>query len=397
MAHRQGLHRDADTLGLPIFETEMRRRLWWEIVFFDSRTAMLSGTGGVAMSRGAEFKPPRNVNDGDLFPGMTNAPTEHEGLTEMVFSMIRAEVGNFLISFPRTGTLDGSWQGITHSTIPIPDKDKLIDELEGRLQSKFLSKLDPLIPVHLLARCIAISASTTIRFMAHVKSSAIGPQEEQLLFDCACAIMENTLFIISEPSLSRFSWSTRMHFQYLALIWLLRSLRKHTRDAKCERGWQILYRLYSLTPSLIREAPHTLQAAVGDLTLSAWDARVAANPGLTEPDFIQSLAKLRGRRTVSNDQAVIGGEFTPGAIPITAPGNFTEGMSTEATNSAFARPVADQLAFDDLDWENWGSLMEGGEHDAFGIPWPTTGSATAEQPARNEHMDVSVPADFYLR
>lgn len=358
---------------------------------------MLSGTGGIAMVWGAEFKPPRNVNDGELFPGMTNAPAEHEGLTEMVFSMIRAEIGNFLIAFPRTGTLDGSWQGITHSTIPIPDKDKMIDELEKRLQEKFLSKLDPLVPVHLLARCIALSASTTIRFMAHVKSNSISPQEEQLLFDCSCTIMENTIFIVNEPSLSRFSWNTRMHFQYLALIWILRALRKHTRDAKCERGWQIMYKLHSLQPPLIREAPHTLQVAIGDLTLSAWNARVAANPGMAEPDFIHSLIEVRGRRGTCDGQTPTDGDITPSALPSTGQVDFSEGMPAESSGAPFTRPVAEQLAFDDLDWENWGSLMEGGDLDQFGMPWPTPGSTMTGQPAKNEHLDVSVPADFYLR
>lgn len=406
MAHRQGLHRDGETLGLSLFDSEMRRRLWWEIVFFDSRTAMLSGTGGIATSRGAEFKPPRNVNDSELYPGMTSFPEDHDGITEMVNSMIRAEIGNFLVTFPRTGTLDGAWQGITHSTIPIPEKDKLINDLEARLHTKFLSKLDPLVPTHLLAKCIAISASSTIRFMAHVKSQVDDPQEQQLLFDCACAILENTLFIISEPSLLRFSWSTRMHFQHLALIYLLRRLRQHTRDAKSERGWQIVYRVFGLHPPVIAEAPRILQLAVADLTLSAWNARVAANPGIAEPDFIKAISSLRGRRPTGS--GLLPSEAKPSEtyssvdiVPTPTTGIFSQAMLADARNADYSRPVAGP-SFDNLDWEGWERLMEGGDLDAYGLHWQPD-SSSMQMPSSNANagdnmpMETTVPADFYLR
>ncbi|KAG5660910.1 hypothetical protein KAF25_002553, partial [Fusarium avenaceum] len=45
MAQKMGLHRDGETLGLPPFETEIRRRLWWQIYMLDARSAVQSGLG----------------------------------------------------------------------------------------------------------------------------------------------------------------------------------------------------------------------------------------------------------------------------------------------------------------------------------------------------------------
>ena len=57
-----GLHRDGELLGLKPFETEMRRRLWWQIIMLDSKYAILSGLSHTLLPRGWDTREPKNIS-----------------------------------------------------------------------------------------------------------------------------------------------------------------------------------------------------------------------------------------------------------------------------------------------------------------------------------------------
>lgn len=94
-----GLHRDGELLGLSPFETEMRRRIWWQIMLRDAIYALSSGFGQSMLLRHWDTKEPRNVNDADLFPSMTKIESR-ESPTDMIFCLISYEVAKVLIEQP---------------------------------------------------------------------------------------------------------------------------------------------------------------------------------------------------------------------------------------------------------------------------------------------------------
>lgn len=49
IAQRMGLHSEAHNKEFPPFEAEMRRRLWWQIVLFDSRIGEMAGSKDSSM------------------------------------------------------------------------------------------------------------------------------------------------------------------------------------------------------------------------------------------------------------------------------------------------------------------------------------------------------------
>jgi hypothetical protein len=65
-----GVHRDGRALGVPPFETELRRRLWWQITILDFRSAELTGSGRFGDISLSDTEVPTNVNDADIWPGM---------------------------------------------------------------------------------------------------------------------------------------------------------------------------------------------------------------------------------------------------------------------------------------------------------------------------------------
>ena len=85
IGQRIGLHRESASRAVSVFEAEMRRRLWWQILILDFRSAQLSGSKVEADGQNFQTKRPLNVNDSDLTPSMKEPPVEHPGITDMLF------------------------------------------------------------------------------------------------------------------------------------------------------------------------------------------------------------------------------------------------------------------------------------------------------------------------
>src|SRR5690554_228432 len=96
-----GLHRDGETLNLTPFETEMRRRLWWNLVMHDSGLALMSGLSYSVISLNWTTKVPRNINDAELFPDSNEPIPDRDGPTEMGFSILMATIYRFIIRWHR--------------------------------------------------------------------------------------------------------------------------------------------------------------------------------------------------------------------------------------------------------------------------------------------------------
>ncbi|TVY60097.1 Bikaverin cluster transcription factor bik5 [Fusarium oxysporum f. sp. cubense] len=88
-----GLHRDGSNFpGMSPFNIEMRRRLWWNILFIDGR----SGSDQIAEASLHEemfdTKLPTNVNDTDLDPSMKVPPITRNAITDTTPILVRSEL-----------------------------------------------------------------------------------------------------------------------------------------------------------------------------------------------------------------------------------------------------------------------------------------------------------------
>ena len=161
---RLGLHRDGADLGLPPFEAEMRRRLWWQIALMESRAAEFSGVGQLLMHMNWTTRLPLNINDSSLHPSMVDLPVEENGATEMIHCLLRYEVGNFMKQGGPMSALDGTRQKFTSSEVPVDYKVKAIQDLEELLESRYLRYCDPSIPLHYVSAIIVRLIMCKMRF-----------------------------------------------------------------------------------------------------------------------------------------------------------------------------------------------------------------------------------------
>lgn len=365
IGQRIGLHRDPETLDLPPFESEMRRRLWWQILMQDGFAEKLAGTGGTTLM--GDVKRPSNLNDGDLFPGMKELPKEHDGATEMMFFLIRCHLGEFLKRSVNNSTnFDGVWNKLSTNAASIAVKDKAIDELETLFERKFLRYCDASVPWHFMCSYLAKAILSMLRFIAHnpehhgaagVAAHAQLPQSERdMLFNVSVQVVEYQNMAYTTKEMQGYLWHINSHFQWKGFIYFVNELRERTQGAEVDNAWKQVQLVYDFHPNFNKEVSgRALPIAVGNLTLKAWEAYVAARglPGSREPYFIQVLRGKKKRQEAAaaacaarRSSAVEGGSTNTPSSSSTAPASTaTErqdvwpSMSPSAANPRLTHPA----------------------------------------------------------
>ncbi len=334
-----GVHRDGKALGVPPFETEMRRRLWWQITILDFRSAELTGSGRFGDMSLSDTGVPTNVNDPDIWPGMTEAPIDKARPTEMVACLLRCEFGSFwkekllqkttgkggdpindlsneLANIRTSSALKdiSLWEASTE------ERDRHIDELERRLEEKFLRYCEPQIPIQFMASLVGRGAIASMRLMAHhprrwKDESLIPDSERALLWGISIKMLEGDSFAHTTKSMKRFMWHTKVYFQWQALIYILSQLKTRTTGEEVDEAWGHINDIYDNHTEFVIEWKKPLHVAVGGLCLKAWDARLKGRQEAQEqgdfmlplqtPDYIEMLrqhklmTKRRSERTTS--------------------------------------------------------------------------------------------------
>ncbi|EAW19513.1 putative C6 transcription factor [Aspergillus fischeri NRRL 181] len=288
LAQRIGLHRDGESLGLPPFEVQMRRRLFWQLLPLDGYAGQVCGTGISISPSSWDTKPPLNINDDQIFPGMTQKPQEQRGASEMIFCLSRIELSNFYI---RTGVKMKEIGG----TIQFKDAEeieRLIDEVEDFIETKFLRYCDILKPLHVFTMGIVRSATNAVRLRARMPlllTQTIADAQRRELCTLAEKILDTNSAIYGNPSMKKFRWQMQAFFLWDALLCILLSLAEvgFYSTPELNATWNKVAEVYSNHEELVKRKK-ALHVTIGKLTLKAWIANPPSNSS-TEPAFITTL------------------------------------------------------------------------------------------------------------
>ncbi|EAW10033.1 putative C6 transcription factor [Aspergillus clavatus NRRL 1] len=305
LAQRMGLHHDGENLGLPPFEIQMRRRLFWQLLPLDSYAGQVSGTGISLLPNTWDTKQPLNINDDQIFPGMTQQPQEQKCATEMIFCLSRIELSNF---YTRTGVKTKEIGG-TIQFRDAEDIERLIDGVEDLIEIKFLRYCDILNPLHFLTIGIVRSATNAVRLRARmpplIKRTITDTQGRDL---CGLAerILDTNSTIYGNPSMKKFQWQMQAFFIWDALLCILLSLAEAGFYSTSELStiWNKVAEVYSNHTELVKQK-RTLHITIGKATLKAW----LANPpkdSSPEPGFVTALRaqhelKVNGKQESINE------------------------------------------------------------------------------------------------
>lgn len=311
-----GIHRDGASLGLQPFETEIRRRIWWQIKMHDWKTTELTGLTkfGAVDAHPDAPKQPANVNDDEIYPNMTQLPTPAEKATDMMFCMIRIDicdhVANRALKLMQAGKDISSWDEAWSEQAEI-DKDLAMKQLQDHMESRFIRFCDPAEPLHLMTMIIARSALDMYRFNSNHprwwKQQEVPEAKQKVVWEASLRLIDKFNMAQSSPQLECFAWHCGFYMHWQPLIHILDTLRSMPLLPDAEKAWKLVETLYNNNPSMITNMKKPIQGAVGNLCLKAYEIRQASirhsgSPELNIPDFIAKLSQQRD--SIKADRAV---------------------------------------------------------------------------------------------
>ncbi|KAL7905806.1 hypothetical protein GGI35DRAFT_471332 [Trichoderma velutinum] len=299
-AHKMGLHRAAEDTHMPFFKQEMQVRLWWYIRGLNSRVRRGMGLLSTIDDLG-DARLPMNVNDADLHPCMEKPPAvQHTAATEMVYCLMKYDLWSFV---RRSSNFSGSLNPrekaaqLTTSTSAesLMKKKKVLGEVGHMLQEKYLTHLDPSIPLHQLSAALAGLTIHNQQFsMLHPRNQPergrYMPQADQdLVFESSVRLLE----LNHEVRNTSFSTNLVDHMvcrtQVDALVYMTSELQRKTSGHLVETAWTLLEDIYNHQP-MILSWDQRFTAALTDLTLRAWETRRKGLKLEAEaPKFIKTL------------------------------------------------------------------------------------------------------------
>lgn len=317
IAQKMGLHRDGESLNLTPFETEMRRRLWWNLVVHDSGLAIMSGLSYSVISLNWTTKLPRNLNDAELFPGSTEPIQDREGPTEMGFSILMYTVWRFIIKWHRDhpgfeaamlGYDMSSYQsklgGMTDASnatleFPYGMYRDLVNTFEEELNALLDKYIDPAAgPSHTVAWAVPRMLIEKLRdtLVPYTDLPEYGVEifsPSDNLFRLGVASLENSRELFDLLERNGFLWHHKLHFQVEMFTAMVAQLVHRPKGALADRAWRgvdIVYRYHTE----LYDMSHRKHVTLRSFVMKAWKARalVLAEQGATGAPLPVAVCEL---------------------------------------------------------------------------------------------------------
>lgn len=363
MGRKLGLHVDGKLLGLPPFETEMRRRLWWQLIVLDAKSATISGFKSSAVLRNWSTELPRNLADEDMHPDAREDFKERDGPTDMIFCLMAYKATDFLLA---TG---GDFEGVMMAA-DLPDNHppnsvgqshrRTVERLGLELQA-FTDRyhLHPGNgPVHALASKLKeyfVKKLCTATPEPPSTSNQQNPDDVDRAFRLAIIDLEH-----NEQNLGnndpRFFWFSRIYFQPFNFIYVVSQLCQAHSDETTnkanisadliDRAWRQISCVYQLNPDLF-DMTNRLYFQLALKVLEAWQKRsqallrqTGAQPPV--PSYVEKLASNIKDGIGTNTRPVTRMQMGTGTVPAatTAGSTVRTGYAARSNSSSLPPRLA---------------------------------------------------------
>ncbi|KAI8686620.1 Zn(2)-C6 fungal-type domain-containing protein [Fusarium sp. Ph1] len=244
MAQALGLHRDGQQLGLPPFEVEMRRRLWWAVVAIDLRSAEEMGSDLIVNDENFDTQLPTNINDTDIDPSFTEMPTPRQGRTDTAICLVRYEI---IALSRRLFTAMTQMRPVDPKNVEksLEDRERMLVEVYDRMEDKFLKHvvMDE-DPVFWMASLISrvIMAKIGLIIYQPVLFPGTGPEASQeirsRLWMSTIEIVEYNHILNVDPRCRQWRWLFQSYRQWHAIAYMLLELSRRPWSVTSERAWE---------------------------------------------------------------------------------------------------------------------------------------------------------------
>ncbi|RDW63533.1 hypothetical protein BP6252_11078 [Coleophoma cylindrospora] len=375
IAERMGINNESDLAKCTALEAEMRRRLWWSLMLFDTRIGELADYKSTKLAPTWDCRIPLNVNDSDLRPEMKEAPESLGTPTDALFAAVQGELGDFVrntmfyldLTAPALKPIARNVQNG-----PVPEGGELI-ALEKIIEDKYLKSCDPENPLHFMTIWTARAFLAKYRLTEYhsiCSSSSVHQTEAQrdTAFSLALTRLKCDTKLMTS-SLSRgFIWLVNFHFPFPAYIQIVQDLRRRPVSEQAEQAWATMNENYEARLGSLRKDENPFIKIFAKIVLQAWEAREAAigqlGESLTPPPFVSSIRHIMATTapSVGNDNDVTGMGVDDFLMPMPMDfGNHTyncEGHAgyTEMGSGVYPHILGRALLDVDLNQLDWSAM-----------------------------------------
>ena len=345
--HRDGSHSTNNTA----FEIEMRRRLWWQICFIDSRSDDKQVSDYKVSEEMFDTKIPANTDDANMSPEMSNLPVVAEKWTDMTVSLIQCEIWKLSRQLQSIKTA-------SHTSDPDIAKGlKLFQQSQAKIEETYLRLLDPNQPLHSFVATSSRLFLTKISLILHTKQSSAKATEPQrtdtsqsdTVFLSSLSIIEHTYALQNEPAWNGWRWQIQgRQPPWRALRVVLSQLCTRPWNPICDRAWSSAKRTLDNLPESTRTDPRYQQLAALSSTVqrNRADGLHYKNPGGAANSHANT--ELVTASTLSAPLAQFGiseadSNGTPQELSLTVANGSDDAIFSDFLSSA-------------MDWQGWDEI-----------------------------------------
>lgn len=308
IAQRIGIHSESALAKCTTLEAEMRRRLWWSLMLFDTRIGELADFNTAALNATWDCRVPLNVNDSDLRLEMKEPPQVQGTSTEALFAVVRSDLGDFIrhAKFHLDST-SPTMKPVTKEDqqAPTPEDSELIS-LQKMIEDKYLRFCDPENPLHFmtiwttrayLARC------RLMEYYSRCSSSFVRQAEGQrdAAISHALSMLECDTKIMTSPLTKRYLWLAHFYFPFIAYVQIVQTLKRRPVSDQVEQAWEVMSDNYEARFGFLRRDDGPFFKIFANIVLQAWEAREASikqlGTSLATPRIVLSIRHNVAQRT----------------------------------------------------------------------------------------------------
>ncbi|OQV00166.1 Fungal specific transcription factor domain-containing protein isoform 3 [Cladophialophora immunda] len=383
IAQRMGIHSESALTRHTTLEAEMRRRLWWSLVLFDSRISETSNSKPITLDPTWDCRVPLNVNDSDLRPETKKPPAMQGNTTEALFAVVRCELGEVVrhSSFH----LDFTTPALKTNTDPprgrFEGDGTELAKLEEIIEDQYLQHCDPEHPLHFMTIWTARSHLAKYRLLEHhSRCSSSSARQTDAQRDTATShalrVLECDTKAMGSPLTKGFRWLNHLYFPFPAYIQIVQDLRSRPTGKQAGPAWEAMSDNYDAWFGHQFREDSPFFRLFTKLILQAWEACEAAS-GFEQSDDILVLPRVVS--SVRNSLA----QMAPHA----------RNADTDPPPSVFTGPEIDEhpmptstITPTRLGFPNQSPLYSNGMQDAFSLFGPQMDIIVPGQEALGGHV-----------
>ncbi|KAH6714115.1 hypothetical protein BKA61DRAFT_56164 [Leptodontidium sp. MPI-SDFR-AT-0119] len=290
IAQRMGLDKEAILAKVTPLEAELRRRLWWALILFDTRVGEMADYKASTLTPLWDCRVPLNVGDADLQPQMKESPQAQNTFSDAIFAVVRSEVANFVrhtkwhMDFSNPALLPVA-QG--HQPHPISQGSEM-GSLETLIEENYLKLCDPEIPLHFMTIWTARALLSKCRLLEHYARSSSMPRAQadaarEAAFGHAITMLECDTMICTSPLTAGFVWLTHFYYPFPAYVQIVQNLKRQPFTPQAERAWEALSGNYEAHHNVRTPHDQMFYKILAPVALQAWAVREESSAQLGEP------------------------------------------------------------------------------------------------------------------